>query len=62
MMKTFKTVAVWSKDSRRYHRFDVRPDDLVVGTIYVAKGEDIPDELHIELKTRRSYRDEEVED
>lgn len=46
-----KITASYDQDSKRYHRFIIDGGQAVVGNIYIPKGEDIPDEITISLKT-----------
>ena len=45
--------AFYDKDSRRYHRFVIDGDQGITGAVYIPKGEEIPDEVTIELRTAR---------
>ena len=57
--KQEKITAIFTKDSRRYHRFDIEEGQGIVGTIYFPKdGEKIPDELTVVLKTRARGQDD----
>jgi len=46
-----KITASYDQDSKRYHRFIIKGGQGVVGNIYIPKGEDIPDEIIVSLKT-----------
>jgi len=46
-----KITASYDQDSKRYHRFIIDEGQGVVGNIYFPKGEDIPDEIAITLRT-----------
>ncbi|MFX0195363.1 MAG: hypothetical protein ACFFCW_04500 [Candidatus Hodarchaeota archaeon] len=47
-----KIVARYDEDSKRFHKFVIEEGQRVVGTIYVPRGGDIPDEINIVLKTK----------
>ena len=46
-----KITATYDMDSKRYYRFYIDEGQGVVGNIYIPKGEDIPDEITIALRT-----------
>lgn len=46
-----KITATFDQDSKRYHRFTIDEGRGIVGTIYVPRGEDVPDEIVIALRT-----------
>ena len=48
-----KISATFDKDSRRFHRFIIDGDQGITGAVYIPKGEEIPDEVTIELRTAR---------
>ena len=47
-----KIVARYDDDSKRFHRFIIEEGQPVVGTIYLPKGGQIPDEITVVLKTK----------
>jgi hypothetical protein len=47
-----KVVAVFDGDTKRMHRFIIKEGQAVVGSLYFPRGEDISDEVTIELKTK----------
>jgi len=51
-MEKGKLTATFDKDSRRFHRFVIDEGQGVVGMIYVPRGEDVPDRVTIELRTK----------
>jgi len=46
-----KITATFDRDSKRYHQFTIDEGQGIVGNIYVPKGEDIPAEVLIRLRT-----------
>jgi hypothetical protein len=51
-MEKEKLTATFDRDSKRYQHFIIDEGQGIVGNIYIPKGEDIPDEVTIELRTR----------
>lgn len=54
-MATKKVKAVFDKDSRKFHRFNIdeNNDEGIVGMIYFPReGKGIPDEITIVLETK----------
>ncbi len=51
-METPKAIATFDKESRRYHRFIIDEGQEIVGTIYVPRGEDVPDVVETHLCTK----------
>jgi len=57
-----KVTATFDKDSRNFHRFLIDEGQGIVGMIYFPrKGEPVPDEVVIALRTPRE-KDEESKD
>jgi len=57
-----KITATYDKDSKRYHVFQLDEGQGIVGTIYFPrKGESVPDEVVIALKTH-AEKDKELKD
>ena len=53
--KTINGIALYEKDSMRYHRFKVKSEEGVKGSIYIPKGlPALPARLALELKVDRS--------
>jgi hypothetical protein len=48
----FEIKATYDKDSKRFHRFLIDPGQPVLGTIYVSKGNKIPDCFTVRLKVK----------
>jgi hypothetical protein len=54
--------ATFDADTKRCHRFIIDEGQDIKGTLYVTKGEDIPDSVTIYLKTKgQRERDKLVE-
>jgi hypothetical protein len=51
-MEKTKVAATFDKDSRRYHGFVIGEGQQIVGMIYVPRGDEVPDEVIIALKTK----------
>ena len=53
-MATKKVRAIFERDTKSFHRFNIKDkEDEVAGTIYIAReGEAVPDILEVELVTR----------
>ena len=47
-----KITATYDQDSKRYHRFIIDEGQEVVGNVYIPKGQEIPGEITISLKTK----------
>ena len=43
--------AIYSRDSKRYHRYVIDEGQEIKGSIYVLKSQEIPSEVIIQLKT-----------
>jgi len=52
-----KITATFDQDSKRYHRFLIDEGQGIVGNIYVPKGEDVPGEISIALRTHGTDRE-----
>jgi len=48
-----KVTATFDQDTRRFHRFIIDEGQGITGVIYIPKGEEVPDQVTIELKTAR---------
>ena len=46
-----KVKAIFTGDSKRFHKFEIVGEGFV-GSIYVPKGEEIPKELSVGLRTK----------
>lgn len=48
--------ATYDKDSKKYHRYiiDHDEDSVIVGNIYIRKGQDIPKEITIRLRVKET--------
>ena len=55
-MEKEKLTATFDGDSKRYHRFIIDEGQGIVGMVYVPKGEDVPREVAIELRTKNESR------
>jgi len=52
-MKAVKVKGVFMADTKRFHRFEIKTDDgFITGSLYFAKGEDVPDVVEVELQTK----------
>jgi len=47
-----QVTATYDRDSKRFHRFIVDEDQGIVGNIYCPKGETVPKEVTIVLKSK----------
>ena len=45
-------IAIYDKDSRKYHRFLIAENQGVTGSIYVSKATAVPDTIIVTLKTK----------
>ena len=57
-MEERKVIAVFDKDSRKYHRFVITEGQGIVGTLYIPKGTQVPNEVIIALRTKNSSKNE----
>ena len=53
-MSEKQLIAVYTRDSKRYHLYTLDADEeaLIVGSLYIKKGEQIPKKLTIELRVK----------
>jgi len=52
-MKKVQVKGIFQSDTRRFHRFEIKAEnDFVVGSLYFARGEDVPDVVEITLCTK----------
>jgi hypothetical protein len=50
--KQVEVVAVFDHDSKNFHSFSINQAEGVTGSIYILKGEKIPDLITVKLRTR----------
>ena len=50
-METIKVKAIFEADIRRFHRFTIKSDE-VTGTLYIPCGEEVPDVVEVQLRTK----------
>jgi len=56
--KSMKRItATFDQDSKRYHRFIIDEGQGLVGNIYVPRGQDVPGEIVIALRTPSEGRE-----
>jgi hypothetical protein len=55
-------IATFDSDTRRCHRFILNEGQIVKGTLYVTKGENIPESVTIKLKTKADQENFEGEE
>jgi hypothetical protein len=46
-------IAIYDRDSKRYHRFLIDGGKGITGTIYIPKDMKVPDSVTIQLKTQK---------
>lgn len=52
MPKSYEVNAQYEQDSKRYHRFNIDDESArVVGSVYCLKGEEVPEQIVINLKS-----------
>jgi hypothetical protein len=61
-METAKVTATFDDDSKRYHRFIIDEGQEIVGTIYVPKGEEVPEAVLVVLQTKNERKEREASD
>ena len=50
MPNQYEVSATYQQDSKRFHRFEIEDETgKVVGSIYCAKGEPVPEQLVVKL-------------
>ena len=54
-----KIFATFDGDSKRYHRFIIDAGQEVTGSIYVPKGQKVPGEIVLLLRSQRNAEKEE---
>ena len=50
-METIKVKGIFETDTKRFHRFTIKSDG-VMGTLYIPRGESVPDLVEVELHTK----------
>ena len=53
-----KVTAKFDGDSKRLHRFIIDEDQGIVGTLYIPKGTQVPNEVIIAFRTKNSSKNE----
>lgn len=48
-----KIIATFDGDSKRFHRFIIDAGQEITGTVYVPKGQKVPGEVIILLRSRK---------
>ena len=52
-----EVIAFYEKDTHKRHRYQIyTQDDSVVGTIYLMKGREIPEQLTIKLMIKETEK------
>ena len=49
MSKEKKAKLTYVKNSKRFHKYEIE-DEVMVGTVYLPKDQDIPDRIVFEVK------------
>ena len=52
MQEKKERTATFDQDSKRYHRYVVDEGQGIVGTIYIPKGKEIPEEVIVKLRVK----------
>lgn len=55
-MENPKLTATFDGDSKRFHRFIIDEGQELVGMLCGPKGEDIPDQVTVELRTKQDNK------
>ncbi len=50
--------ATYVRDTKRYHRFNIDEGQEIIGTLYVPRGYEVPDEIRIRLRSKRQAEEE----
>jgi len=61
MVNNKTLVAVYRKDTDRYHQFTFDIGQGMVGNLYVPKGADIPERITVELKVDKAKMEKQSE-
>lgn len=51
-MSEKQVIAIYDRDSKRYHRYVLDETQAIKGVLYVPKGQDIPKQVVIKLTIR----------
>jgi len=51
-VRELEVTATYDQDSKRYHRYLVDPGQLVIGNLYVKKGDKPPESVKIRLRVK----------
>jgi hypothetical protein len=57
-MEEPKVIAVFDKDNRKYHHFVITEGQGIVGTLYIPKGTQVPDEVIVALRIENEGNNE----
>ena len=52
-MSAKQIVAYYDADSKRFHRFIIDAGQEITGTIYVPKGQEVPKEIIVLLRSQK---------
>ena len=50
-MEKIKVKGIFESDTKRFHRFTIKSDE-VTGTLFIPRGEGVPEMVEVELHTK----------